>query len=234
MNYNDSSERINLCSYKILCEEISSTHSIIFFLCITYTLISLVNKLAIRDLNDQNLLILLQTTIVLIGECIFLFFSNEKFNISWKKIELIIPAAIFFSVAYISYYKSFQYLKASTISVISNMNLVLMSIFDYHLFGRQFHISTEFSLLILIIGAIMYYYIEVEISTIGYIWLFTYILTHEILCIYEKYLMKMKEFSSFDLTLISSLFSWPFLLISSYTKIKMVFPLLLKKSGIWV
>ena len=129
-----------------------------------------------------------------------------------RKAAIFFPTALATSANFITNFKALETLNVSTLAVMHNVNLLLVACFDAVFFGRKFNPSTMVSLLIIMAGAIMYCYGEIQVSVVGYIWIFLHLIAHESQSLYTKYVTVIESFTAYEMSLYNALWSCPILL----------------------
>jgi drug/metabolite transporter (DMT)-like permease len=132
------------------------------------TAISVLNKLAVRNFNYPSTISLVQGLIVFFGIAIYWGIYNRYKDFSLKHCKLFIPSGIFTAGNFITNFYALMYLNVSTVSVMHNLNLILVAFTDVILFGRVFKLKTVLSLVVITIGAVMYCYGEIQFSLVGF------------------------------------------------------------------
>jgi drug/metabolite transporter (DMT)-like permease len=178
------------------------------------TAISVVNKLAVRDYPYSSTISFIQALFILIGISAYWLCFSTLSQISLRKAQQFFPTALATSGNFITNFKALKYLNVSTLSVMHNANLILVAASDYLLFGRRFKNSTLLSLVVILIGAVMYGYGEIQVSLIGYTWMFLHMIAHESQSLYTKYITMVADFTSVEMSFYNAVWSCPILFAS--------------------
>ncbi|KAA6390966.1 MAG: Solute carrier family 35 member [Streblomastix strix] len=143
------------------------------------------------------------------------FGNPNTVTFSKQKAVIFIPTAIATAINFITNFSALQYINVPTLSVLHNLDLILVAFMDYFLFGRSFGVLTLVGLGVVLVGAIMYCIEEIKVSFVGYLWAFAHLLAHLFQSIYTKIIFSRYDYSSVEMTFYNSIISFPFLVFST-------------------
>eukprot|EP00732_Lithocolla_globosa_P001330 Lithocolla_globosa_v1_NODE_634_length_3546_cov_7.930679.p1 type:complete len:296 gc:universal NODE_634_length_3546_cov_7.930679:1464-2351(+) len=168
----------------------------------------IVNKMAIRYIQAVFLLLILQTLATL---CILYVQSLQRKEElpSLKKDKAIswLPSVTFFMLMLLTSLKSLNLVSVSTVIVFRNLNSLLVACGDYLILKRE--VTTNMSLLVIILGSIIYGYHDLNYDFVGYFWTFSNLFAGAAYSLYIKSLLDKISYTATEMSLYSNVMALP-------------------------
>lgn len=191
--------------------------------CLSGTLLTLVNKLAITIIPHPLVLLLLQNSASVI--CLFFGLSfcckvqGPKVSMNIFFLKLWTTLAIIFVLILTSSLFALLYVSIPTVIVMRNLSTLATALLEYLILGNKQSVLCIVTLLGIFAGSIFYGKNDLTFNLYGYIWLFTNITATSIYQIYVKKIINlpsMKHVSIIEMSYHNNLISLPLLSIFAY------------------
>ena len=188
--------------------------------CVSGTLLTLVNKLAIIVFPYTNMLLVLQNSVaVLLLLMHFYFFPLESQSLPALNIDILkiwIPVVLLFVTMLTSSLFALLYVSVPTLIVIRNLSTLVVAVLEYFILGNKIDALSIATLLGMIIGAIFYAMHDLTFSIQGYAWLCVNIIGTSVYQVYIKKVVNMpimKDNGAIVMSYYNNLISLPILVI---------------------
>ncbi|CAF0916976.1 unnamed protein product [Adineta steineri] len=165
--------------------------------CISGSLLTILNKLAIIAFPFINLLLVLQngvTVILLLVNFYFCPLTLERLPpLNFTVLKIWIPVVLLFVMMLTSSLFALKYVSVPTVIVIRNLSTVSVAILEYFVIGNKIDILSIGTLFGMFFGAIVYALHDLTFSIEGYIWLCVNIIGTSLYQVYIKKVVHMPE-----------------------------------------
>lgn len=202
---------------KSLSERLNSTA---FFSTIIWSVCSismiLVNKLILTTFNFQfNILLLLYQN----GLCVaVMYFARalslvEFESLDWEKSKHWFPLDVSFVLMLYTGTFSLKYLSVPMVTVFKNSNNIVITFFDFLIYGNLISKGTMASLALMLVAAFLASVEDLEFSLVGYIWTLLNCLTNTAFVLYMPRAMSKSKLSPLGRVYYNNLLSLPLLVV---------------------
>lgn len=187
--------------------------------CVSGTLLTLGNKLAIQRFPQLCLLIIVQnviTTLLLIAltSCSTAFGGLPR--VSKTLVCRWAPLSFLFVMMLSSSLMALKHISAVSLVVLRNLTTIVVAVGERMYLGTEFSRPTLATLCGMLFGAGIFGSADLAFNSTGYVWLLVNILASSIYQVYVKSLAKDDSISPLGMSFISNLLSLPVLLIGSF------------------
>jgi len=189
--------------------------------CVSGTLLTLVNKLAIKAVPYPNALLIIQNgvtvALLLLGSKVMPAMFQAMPAINLTVIKTWGPLVLLFIIMLLSSLQALIYVSAVTLIVMRNLSTLFVAFFERLILGEEIKPMTWFALVGILVGAIMFGARDMTFNVVGYLWLFLNIAGTSAYQIYVKKLIaQSKELGPFGMSFINNVLSVPvFVLIAT-------------------
>lgn len=188
--------------------------------CVSGTLLTLVNKLAIAVFPFTNTLLVLQNGVAVILLLIHFYFSppvSETWpSLSLDILKIWLPVVLLFVTMLTSSLFALFYVSVPTLIVIRNLSTLSVAILEYFILGNKIDSLSIATLLGMIVGAIFYAMHDLTFSIQGYAWLCVNIIGTSVYQVHIKKVVNMpimKDHGAIGMSYYNNLISLPILII---------------------
>ena len=205
--------------------ETASTKTVVTLViyCISGSLLTLVNKLAITVFPLTNLLLVLQngvTVALLLFNFHFCPLSPEPMpSLTAAIVRVWIPVVLLFVMMLTSSLFALIYVSVPTVIVIRNLSTLSVAVLEYFVLGKTISNLSIGTLLGMLLGAIFYAIHDLTFSIQGYIWLTVNVVGTSLYQVYIKKVVGMplvKDIGPISMSYYSNLISLPIFLVLAY------------------
>jgi hypothetical protein len=189
--------------------------------CLSGTLLTLLNKLAILAFPFPNLLVVIQNLLagilLSLGFRFFTFFGESPSLFDVEIIRNWLPLVLLFAGMLVSSLLSLLHVSAVTLIVIRTLSTVGVGVLEFAFFRATMSRVGVLSIVGIQLGSIYYGLHDLSFSTIGYVWLAVNIFCTSAYQIYVKHLVsKNSQLGPFGMSYINNWFSIPILGIVAF------------------
>lgn len=188
--------------------------------CVSGTLLTLVNKLAIIIFPYTNILLVFQNGVsVILLLVYFYFFPLESKSLPPVNIDILkiwTPVVLLFVTMLTSSLFALLYVSVPTLIVIRNLSTLVVAVLEYFILGNKIDVLSIATLFGMIIGAIFYAMHDLTFSIQGYVWLCVNIIGTSVYQVYIKKVVNMpimKDHGAIVMSYYNNLISLPILVI---------------------
>ena len=188
--------------------------------CVSGSLLTLVNKLAIIAFPFTNILLILQNGVAVILLLIhFHFFPLESESLpplNMNILKIWIPVVLLFVTMLTSSLFALFYVSVPTLIVIRNLSTLAVAFLEYLTLGNRINALSIATLFGMIIGAIFYAMHDLTFSIKGYAWLCVNIIGTSLYQVYVKKVVHMpimKDHGAIVMSYYNNLISLPILVV---------------------
>ena len=192
------------------------TAPVILQLSIITNVVSITNKQLMHSVPSPVTVSIFQTLVLLLGYFGLWKVQQNPFPLDQTKALYFSVTGIATGLNFLSSMKTLRFASLATLSVVHNISLILVAVFDVLLFHRKFHFLTILSIFVVIAGGMLYCLPEASIYGAGYFWVVIYLTAHEIQSLYTKYINLRFQYTPLEMSLYNSLWSFPILLIYGF------------------
>ncbi|CAF1472050.1 unnamed protein product [Adineta steineri] len=165
--------------------------------CISGSLLTILNKLAIVAFPFINLLLVLQngvTVILLLVNFYFYPLTSERLPpLNFTVLKIWTPVVLLFVTMLTSSLFALKYVSVPTVIVIRNLSTISVAILEYFVIGNKIDSLSIGTLFGMFFGAIVYALHDLTFSIEGYIWLCVNIIGTSLYQVYIKKVVHMPE-----------------------------------------
>lgn len=191
--------------------------------CVSGTLLTLVNKLAIVAFPFTNILLVLQNGATVLLLLIHFYFS-PPISETWPTLSLDIfkiwiPVVLLFVTMLTSSLFALLYVSVPTLIVIRNLSTLSVAVLEYFILGNRIDSLSIATLLGMIVGAVFYAMHDLTFSIQGYAWLCVNIIGTSVYQVHIKKVVNMpimKDHGAIEMSYYNNLISLPILVILAY------------------
>ena len=195
----------------------AKTIFILIIYCLSGSLLTIVNKLAITIFPFTNLLLFLQNGVTVVLLIInYSFTSTTLPSITMEIVQLWIPVVSLFVIMLLSSLFALIYVSVPTVIVIRNLSTLSVAVLEYFMLGNTITTLSIGTLLGMLLGAIFYALHDLTFSIHGYLWLCVNIIGTSVYQVYIKkivHLPLVKDCGSVGMSYYNNLISLPIFLI---------------------
>lgn len=182
--------------------------------CVSGTLLTLVNKLAIVAFPHANVLLIIQNgvtvVLLLLGSWVLPGTFQAMPRLTWQVIKLWSPLVVLFVLMLSSSLNALTYVSAVTLIVMRNLSTLCVAFFEWIWLGEEILLMTWLALVGILAGAIVFGARDMMFSVPGYLWLAVNVLSTSTYQVYVKKLIKeSKELGPFGMSYINNMLSLP-------------------------
>ena len=202
--------------------ETTSTKTVLTLVvyCISGSLLTIVNKLAIAAFPFTNMLLVLQngtTVVLLLLNFYWCALSAESMPpLNRAIIQMWLPVVFLFVLMLMSSLISLVYVSVPTVIVIRNLSTLSVAVLEYFALGRTISTLSIGTLLGMLLGAVFYAIHDLTFSIYGYIWLAANILGTSLYQVYIKKIVDMplvKDIGPIGMSYYNNLISLPVFIV---------------------
>lgn len=192
--------------------------------CISGTLLTLANKLAIVAFPVPNTLLVIQngvTIVMLMGGSFLWPGMFQKMPVlTVQVVKAWLPLVLLFVAMLVSSLQALMSVSAVTLIVMRNLSTLCVAFFERLILGEKIHVLTWLTLIGIFLGATLYGLRDMSFNSVGYFWLAINVGATSSYQIYVKTLIeKSKELGPFGMSYITNVLSVPiFIIIAIATK----------------
>ena len=190
--------------------------------CLSGTLLTLVNKLAIKAYPFPNTLLVVQNgltvVLLLIGSYVHAKVFGAMPALTVSVVQSWLPLVFLFVVMLLSSLQALMFVSATTLIVMRNLSTLSVACFERLVLKEEIKPITWFALVMIFVGAVLFGLRDLTFSVPGYMWLFLNVAGTSSYQIYVKKLIaQSKELGPFGMSYINNSLSLPlFIGMSAY------------------
>ncbi|KAH9249651.1 hypothetical protein BASA81_012620 [Batrachochytrium salamandrivorans] len=182
--------------------------------CVSGTMLTLVNKLAIVAFPYANVLLIIQNgvtvVLLLLGSLVLPGTFQSMPKLSWQVIKLWSPLVLLFVLMLSSSLNALTFVSAVTLIVMRNLSTLCVAFFEWIWLGEEISIITWFALVGILAGAVVFGARDMMFSVPGYLWLAVNVLSTSTYQVYVKKLIKeSKELGRLACRTLTTCFPFP-------------------------